>query len=72
MPPRVFAIGDVHGCAIALSALIEKIEPQADDTIVMLGDCVDRGPDSRGVIDQLLDLERPLPTWCRSWAITRR
>ena len=34
----------------------KQIEPQADDTIVMLGDCVDRGPDSRGVIDELLAL----------------
>jgi serine/threonine protein phosphatase 1 len=56
MPPRVIAIGDVHGCATALDGLIEGIEPQADDTIVMLGDCVDRGPDSRGVIEQLLAL----------------
>ncbi len=55
MPSRVIAIGDVHGCAIALDALLRQIEPRADDTIVMLGDCVDRGPDSRGVIGQLLN-----------------
>jgi len=57
MPSRVIAIGDVHGCAIALDALIRKTQPQSDDTIVMLGDCVDRGPDSRGVIEQLLALK---------------
>ena len=56
MPPRTIAIGDVHGCATALRAMLDEIEPQADDTIVTLGDCVDRGPDSRGVIDQLLAL----------------
>ncbi|MEX2091855.1 MAG: metallophosphoesterase family protein [Pirellulales bacterium] len=56
MPPRTIAIGDVHGCAAALRAMLERIEPQADDTIVMLGDCVDRGPDSRGVIEELLAL----------------
>jgi serine/threonine protein phosphatase 1 len=52
----VIAIGDVHGCAVALRAMLELIRPQADDTIVMLGDCVDRGPDTRDVIDQLLGL----------------
>ena len=56
MPPRTIAIGDVHGCATALRVILERIEPRADDTIVMLGDCVDRGPDSRGVIDELLTL----------------
>jgi serine/threonine protein phosphatase 1 len=56
MPPRTIAIGDVHGCAAALRAMLDRIEPQVDDTIVMLGDCVDRGPDSRGVIEELLAL----------------
>jgi serine/threonine protein phosphatase 1 len=56
MPPRVIAIGDIHGCSVALRALVETIRPQPDDTLVTLGDCVDRGPDSVGVIDQLLEL----------------
>lgn len=56
MSSRVIAIGDVHGCATALRALLNAIDPQPDDTIVVLGDCVDRGPDSRGVIDELLAL----------------
>ncbi len=56
MPQRVIAIGDVHGCAEALRGLLVSIELRADDTIVMLGDCIDRGPDSRGVIETLLDL----------------
>ncbi len=54
--PRTIAIGDVHGCAKALRALIEAIQPQAEDLIVMLGDYVDRGPESRGVLDLLIDL----------------
>ncbi len=53
---RVIAIGDIHGCAEALRALLNVISPQPDDTIITLGDCVDRGPDGRGVIDQLLEL----------------
>lgn len=53
----LIAIGDVHGCAQSLDALIEKLEPTADDHLVFVGDYVDRGPDSKGVIERLLDLE---------------
>ena len=56
MPPRVIAIGDVHGCATALRTLIGVLDLKPDDTVVMLGDCVDRGPESRQVIDQLFRL----------------
>jgi serine/threonine protein phosphatase 1 len=53
---RRFAIGDIHGCAKALRSLIEVIDPQPDDEIVFLGDYVDRGPDSRNAIDQIIAL----------------
>ena len=53
---RTIAIGDIHGCSQALSRLLGEIRPAADDTIVTLGDYVDRGPDSRGVIDELWNL----------------
>ena len=56
--PRIFAIGDIHGCANELSALLKKIRPAADDTVVFLGDYVDRGPNSKGVIDLILDLSK--------------
>lgn len=56
MPNRLFAIGDIHGCHVALGALIEAIDPHPDDTIVTLGDYVDWGPDSRSVIRQLIEL----------------
>ncbi len=56
MPGRTVAIGDIHGCAAALEALLSAIAPTADDTIVALGDYVDRGPDSKGVIDRLIEL----------------
>jgi serine/threonine protein phosphatase 1 len=55
---RLIAIGDIHGCSTALKTILDAIDPQADDTIVTLGDYIDRGPDSRGVIDLLLDLQR--------------
>lgn len=55
---RRFVIGDIHGCAKALRALIEAIEPGVDDEIVFLGDYIDRGPDSRDVVQQILDLRQ--------------
>jgi len=56
MPGRTIAVGDIHGCTAALKAILEAIDPQADDTIVTLGDYIDRGPDSRGTIDTLIEL----------------
>ncbi|HKI38314.1 MAG TPA: metallophosphoesterase family protein [Gemmataceae bacterium] len=55
---RTLAIGDIHGCSQALRALLDRVEPTADDRIITLGDYVDRGPDSYGVIEQLLALHR--------------
>jgi serine/threonine protein phosphatase 1 len=58
LPARTIAIGDVHGCSQALRTLVDAIGPASDDTLVMLGDYVDRGPDSRGTLDLVLELER--------------
>jgi serine/threonine protein phosphatase 1 len=58
MPRRTIAIGDVHGCSAALAALIDAIAPRGDDVLVTLGDYINRGPDSRGVLDLLIDLGR--------------
>jgi serine/threonine protein phosphatase 1 len=56
MSNRLFAIGDIHGCSVALKTLIDAINPQPDDTIVVLGDVIDWGPDSRDCVQQLIDL----------------
>lgn len=56
MTPRVIAIGDIHGSLAALEALIALVDPAPVDTVVTLGDYVDRGPDSRGVVDFLMGL----------------
>ncbi len=56
MPDRTIVIGDIHGCADALHALLEAIQPEASDTIITLGDYVDRGPHSAQVLDTLTDL----------------
>ena len=55
---RQFVIGDIHGCAKALRSLIEAIEPQRDDEVIFLGDYIDRGPDSRDVVQQVLELRQ--------------
>ncbi|HUO05595.1 MAG TPA: metallophosphoesterase family protein [Candidatus Binataceae bacterium] len=55
---RLFAIGDVHGCADEVAAILNEIKPVAGDTVVFIGDYVDRGPSSRDVIELALDLER--------------
>ncbi|WP_158626001.1 metallophosphoesterase [Arsenicitalea aurantiaca] len=55
----LYAIGDIHGCGAQLQAMEAEIVADAADIpgekwIVTLGDQVDRGPDTRGVIDHLL------------------
>ena len=55
---RTIAIGDIHGCATALRLLLQKLELTKADTLVMLGDAIDRGPDSCNVLDQLLAVQK--------------
>lgn len=69
---RVYAVGDIHGCSALFEALIAAIE--ADDaaraaaktTIILLGDLIDRGPDSAGVVAtaRALAERRPLRALC--------
>lgn len=54
---RTLAIGDIHGCLAPLEHLWGAVDPQPDDRVVFMGDYVDRGPDSKAVIDFLIDLE---------------
>ncbi|MDJ0556966.1 MAG: metallophosphoesterase family protein [Microcoleaceae cyanobacterium MO_207.B10] len=53
---RILAIGDIHGHSGAFDALIAAVKPKLEDIIVTLGDYVDRGPDSKGVINRLIAL----------------
>lgn len=69
---RIYAIGDVHGRADLLYELLCRITTDIGATpvrfpmIVFLGDYIDRGPQSAGVIDQLLMVRRMVPTVCLS------
>jgi serine/threonine protein phosphatase 1 len=53
---RTLAIGDIHGCSSMLDDLLAAVQPTRDDLLVFLGDYVDRGPDSKGVLDRLIKL----------------
>ncbi|KAA1257601.1 Bis(5'-nucleosyl)-tetraphosphatase [symmetrical] [Rubripirellula obstinata] len=59
---RRFVIGDIHGCAKALDTLIETIHPTSTDEIVFLGDYIDRGPNSRDVVKQVIELGKSCRT----------
>ena len=54
---RHLAIGDIHGCITALQTLVDFVEPRPSDTIITLGDYIDRGPDSRAVLDFIINLD---------------
>ena len=54
---KVFAIGDIHGCARELKELISLLPLKHDSKIIFLGDYVDRGPDSREVIEIIIKLK---------------
>jgi serine/threonine protein phosphatase 1 len=51
MTGRTIAIGDIHGCYQELAALLARLQPTSDDTLIFLGDLVNRGPDSHRVIE---------------------
>jgi serine/threonine protein phosphatase 1 len=55
---KKWIIPDIHGCSKTLRALFEYyISPSKDDELYFLGDYIDRGPDSKGVIDFIMDLQ---------------
>lgn len=60
-PERLLAIGDIHGCQAQLTALLDEVAPSARDQVIFLGDYVDRGPDSAGVISALINFAQEFP-----------
>lgn len=55
---RTIAIGDIHGCSLALQKIIDAIDPKPQDALILLGDYVNRGIDTKGVLNALLDLQK--------------
>ena len=58
---RTLAIGDIHGYLSSLEHLINSLNVQPDDRVIFLGDYVDRGPASAGVLDFLLQFKMQYP-----------
>lgn len=58
MKSRLIAVGDIHGEIEKLNSLLEKLNLKASDTVVFLGDYIDRGHNSKEVIDRLLNLSK--------------
>lgn len=53
---RRFAISDIHGCFTTYKALLETIQFSKDDELYLLGDMIDRGPHSKAVMDDVMDM----------------
>ena len=68
-PGLIYAVGDVHGRLDLLSRLVDRVagdvgpSPATPPTIILLGDVIDRGADSRGCLDRLVGLQAQ--SWCR-------
>lgn len=58
MSGRTLAIGDIHGCDAALQSLLGAIAIHPEDTVVILGDAIDRGPGSKQVLERILQLSQ--------------
>src|SRR5437868_5738931 len=55
---RYLAVGDIHGCFKALATLAAFVPFQSEDTVITLGDYVNRGPDSCAVLDWLIAYQK--------------
>eukprot|EP00126_Sphaerothecum_destruens_P001044 Sdes_comp12690_c0_seq1m2999 len=55
---RILIVGDVHGCLDELNLLLEKFAFQpGKDILLCLGDLIGKGPDSKGVLDRVMELK---------------
>lgn len=61
---RLLAIGDIHGYLTPFQTLVKELDFQQEDTVVVLGDVIDRGPQSRQVVDLLIELSRQTKLVC--------
>ena len=57
---NIYVVGDVHGCRATLERLLDELDPAADELVVVVGDLVRKGPDSKGVLDLVRERENLL------------
>ncbi len=58
----IYAVGDIHGCLDQLERLLDKVQPDLEkDILLFIGDYIDRGPDSRRVVEYVLGLQQKYP-----------
>lgn len=55
---RQIVIGDVHGCYAELHCLVNKLNLQPTDHLIFVGDLIHKGPDSPGVLDLILLIQK--------------
>ena len=53
---RYIAITDIHGEFKKLESVLSKIEVRSDDVFVFMGDYIDRGPDSKAVVEKVIEI----------------
>lgn len=56
--PRLLVFGDLHGAISPLRRVLARVQPRSSDTLLFLGDYIDRGENSHAVLDYLIDLEQ--------------
>lgn len=61
IPKRLIAVGDIHGELDKLNLLLDWVDPTTDDKFIFLGDYIDRGNNSRGVVEQLIKFGHDFP-----------
>jgi serine/threonine protein phosphatase 1 len=58
---KLFAIGDIHGCSDKMDEMMSRINISPErDTLVLIGDYIDRGPDSKGVINSIIGIKKKI------------
>jgi serine/threonine protein phosphatase 1 len=59
---RLFIVGDIHGCLDPLKRMMDKIDWRPEeDGLIFLGDYIDRGVDSKGVVDYIIEISNSSP-----------
>jgi serine/threonine protein phosphatase 1 len=58
---KLYAVGDIHGSLTRLTRLVDLVPFASEDRIVFMGDYIDRGPDSRGTVEFLLEFRKKFP-----------